>query len=90
MLLTANLNDNFSLNLTAQWDWVEKSVLTSIIDLEFDVTNLYKLIPSKDIILFNLNLEIAIYKQLLIEMDEVISFIIMMSKIEKTLSSFAH
>ena len=85
-----NLNDNFPLNLTAQWDWIEKSVLTIIIDLEFDVTNLYKLISSKDIILFNLNLEIVIYEELLIEMDGIISSITTMSKIEKTLPSFAH
>ena len=69
---------------------MKKSVLTIIIDLEFDVTNLYKFISSKDIILFNLNLEIAIYEELLIEMNEIISFITTMSKIEKILPSFAY
>jgi len=69
---------------------VEKSVLTIIIDLEFDITNLYKLTPSKDIILFNLNLEAAIYEELLIEMDGFISFVMTISKLNKILSSFAH
>ena len=69
---------------------MKKSVLTIIIDLKFDVINLYKLTSSKDIILFNLNLETVIYEELLSEMNEIISFIMTMSKIEKTLSSFAH
>ena len=69
---------------------MKKSILTIIIDLKFNIINLYKLISSKNIILFNLNLEIAIYKRLLIEMNEIVSFIMTMSKIEKTLSSFAH
>ena len=69
---------------------MKKSILTIIINLKFDVINLYKFISSKDIILFNLNLEIVIYKELLIEIDEIISFIIMMSKIEKILFSFVY
>ena|SRR5436309_1104989 len=61
-----------------------------IIDFQFDVTNLYKFISLKDIILFNLNLEIIIYEKLLIKMNKVISFIMMMLKIEKIFSSFTH
>ena len=90
VLPTANLNGNSPLNLTAQWDWVEKSVLTTITDLEFDVTNLYKLTPPEDTILFNLNLETATYGGLLIGTDGVVSSVTAMSKIEKTLPSFAH
>ena len=69
---------------------MKKSVLTIIIDLQFNVTNLYKFISLKNIILFNLNFETAIYKKLLIEINEIVSFIMMMSKIEKILSSFMH
>ena len=69
---------------------MKKSILTIIIDLKFNIINLYKLISSKNIILFNLNLEIAIYKRLLIKMNEIISFIIIISKIEKILLSFTY
>ena len=69
---------------------MEKSVLTIIIDLEFNVMNLYKLISSKDMIIFNLNLEVAIYENLLIEKNEFVSVIIATSKLEKTLSSFVY
>ena len=48
VLPTTNLNGNSPQNLTAQWNWVEKSVLRAIADLEFDVTNLYKLTPPED------------------------------------------
>jgi len=90
VLPTANLNGNSPLNLTAQWDWVEKSVLTTITDLEFDVTNLYKLTPPEDTILFNLNLEAATYGGLLIGTDGSVSSVTAMSKLDKTLPSFAH
>ena len=90
VLPTANLNGNSPLNLTAQWDWVEKSVLTTITDLEFDVSNLYKLTPPEDTILFNLNLEAATFGGLLIGMDGSVSSITAMSKLDKTLPSFAH
>jgi hypothetical protein len=89
-LPTANLNGNSPLNLTAQWDWVEKSVLTTITDLEFDVTNLYKLTPPEDAILFNLNLEAAAHGGLLIGTDGSISAVTAMSKLDKTLPSFTH
>jgi hypothetical protein len=89
-LPTTNLNGNSPQNLTAQWNWVEKSVLTTITDLEFDVTNLYKLTPPEDAILFNLNLEAATYGGLLIGKDGSVSAITTMSKLEKTLPSFAH
>jgi hypothetical protein len=90
MLPTANLNDNSPLNLTAQWDWMKKSVLTIIIDLKFDITNLYKLTPPEDTILFNLNLEAATYRELLIGTDGSVSSVTAMSKLNKTLPSFAH
>ena len=90
MLPTTNLNGNSPQNLTAQWNWVEKSVLTAIADLEFDVTNLYKLTPPEDAIFFNLNLEAATYGGLLIGTDGSVSSITAMSKLEKTLPSFAH
>ena len=48
---------------------MKKSILTIIINLKFNIINFYKLILSKDIILFNLNLEIIIYKKLLIEIN---------------------
>src|SRR5205814_2237383 len=38
LLPTTNLNGNFPQNLTAQWDWVDYSVLKTITDLEFNVT----------------------------------------------------
>ena len=69
---------------------MKKSILIIIINLKFNVTNLYKLISLKDIILFNLNLEIIIYKKLLIKMNEIISFIMIISKIEKILLSFIY
>ena len=90
MLFTMNLNDNSFLNLIAQWNWMKKFVLTIIIDLQFNVTNLYKFTSLKNIILFNLNFKTIIYEELLIKMNEVISFVTMMSKIEKTFSSFTH
>jgi len=90
VLPTTNLNGNSPQNLTAQWNWVEKSVLTTIADLEFDVTNLYKLTPPEDAIFFNLNLEAATYGGLLIGTDGSVSSITAMSKLEKTLPSFAH
>ena len=69
---------------------MKKSVLIIIIDLKFDVMNLYKLISLKDMIMFNLNLEAVIYEDLLIEKDEFISVIIATSKLKKTLSSFVY
>ena len=69
---------------------MKKSVLIIIIDLEFDVTNLYKFIPSKDIILFNLNLEIVIYEELLIRTNGFISSVTTISKLNKTLLSFIY
>jgi len=73
-----------------QWDWMKKSVLIIITDLEFDVTNLYKLTSSEDIILFNLNLEAVIYEELLIGMNESVSSITTISKLNKILPSFAY
>ena len=69
---------------------MKKSVLTIIIDLEFDVMNLYKLTPSEDMTMFNLNLEAATYEGLLIGKDGSVSAITATSKLEKTLPSFAH
>jgi hypothetical protein len=90
VLPTANLNAISPQNLTAQWDWVEYSVLKTITDLEFDVTNLYKLTPPEDTILFNLNLETATYGGLLIGTDGSVSSVTAMSKLDKSLPSFAH
>ena len=61
-----------------------------IIDLKFDVMNLYKLTSSKNVTMFNLNLEVAIYENLLIEKDESVLVITATSKLKKTLPSFAH
>ena len=69
---------------------MKKSILTIIINLKFNIMNFYKLILSKDIILFNLNLEIIIYKKLLIEINEFISFIMIISKLNIILLSFIY
>ena len=90
VLPTVNLNGNIPQNLTAQWNWVEKSVLTTIIDLEFDVSNLYKLTPPEDAILFNLNLDVAAYGGLILGTDGSVSAVTATTKLEKTLPSFAH
>ena len=64
--------------------------VNAITDLEFDVTNLYKLTPLEDITLFDLNLKAATFGGLLIGMDGSVSSIAAMSKLEKTLPSFVH
>ena len=69
---------------------MEKSVLTAFIDLEFDVTNLYKLTPPEDMALFNLNLNVAAYGGLILGMDGSISAVMTTSKLEKLFPSFAH
>jgi hypothetical protein len=90
VLPTTNVNGNSPLKLTAQWNWVDKTLLTAITDLEFDVTNLYKLTPPEDVTLFDLSLETATFGGLLIGTDGSVSSITAMSKLEKTLPSFVH
>jgi len=66
---TANLNGNSPLNVTSLWNWVEESVLETILAMQFDVTNLYKLTPPEDVTLFNLNLEMTHHGGILINPD---------------------
>src|SRR5947207_2455598 len=75
VLPTTNVNGNSPLKLTAQWNWVDKALLTAITDLEFNVTNLYKLTPPEDTTLFDLNLEAATFRGLLIGTDRSVSSI---------------
>jgi len=85
VLPTANLNGNSPPNVTSLWNWVEQSVLETILAMQFDVTNLYKLTPPEDVTLFNLNLEMTHHGGILINPDGTLTAITSVSKLDKSL-----
>jgi hypothetical protein len=87
---TLNANDNTPSNLTSQWNWIEDSVLTSIIDLKFDPINLHKLSPPEDVTHFNLSLEATAYGGFLVSKDGSVTAITGPAKLDKSLPTFAH
>jgi len=90
LMPTTNLNGNPLVNLTSLWNWVDKTVLATILALEFDVTDLYKLTPPEDASLFNLKLDTATHGGILINPDGSLSAVTATSKLDKSLPSFAH
>jgi hypothetical protein len=87
---TANANGNSPEKLTGHWKWVDELVMTTIIDLQFDVTNLHKLTPPEDVTLFDLNLEETSYSGLILQPDGKVKAISTAAKLDKTLPSYAH
>ena len=90
VLPTANLNGNSPPNVSSLWNWVDQSVLETILALQFDVTNLYKLTAPEDVTLFNLNLEMTHHGGILINPDGTLTAITSTSKLDKSLPSYAH
>ena len=90
IMSTANLNGNSPPNVTSLRNWVEQSVLESILAMQFDVTNLYKLTPPEDVTLFNLNLEMTHHGGILINPDGSLTAITSVSKLDKSLPTYAH
>ena len=89
-LPTANTNGTSPVKLTEQWDWVEESVLTTILQSSFDPANLHKLTPPEDTILFNLNLEATNFSGFALQSDGTIRAVSATAKLDKTLPTFSH
>lgn len=87
---TTNLNGTAPENLTGLWNWVDKTTLKTITDLEFDITNLHKLTPPEDTTLFNLNLDATTYGGLHVATDGTVTSITASHKLDKAIPSWAH
>ena len=66
VLPTTNQNGIPPPSLTSLWNWVDKSMLATILALEFDATDLHKLTPPEDVSLFDLNLNASAHGGILI------------------------
>jgi len=89
VLPTMNQNGIPPPSLTSLWNWVDKSMLATILALEFDATDLHKLTPPEDVSLFDLNLNASAHGGILIHNGQVTS-VTNTTKLDKSLPTYYH
>ena len=89
VLPTMNQNGNPPPSLTSLWNWVDKSVLATILGQEFDAMDLHKLTPPEDVSLFDLNLDASAHGGILILNGQVTS-VTNTTKLDKSLPTYYH